>query len=76
MYTNARSLIGKIDILKAYVFDLKPAIVCICEACSNSSISDSYLALDGYSLIVRADGTDTKDGWCRGLLIYARLDID
>ena len=68
-------MIGKIDILKAYVFDLKPAIVCICEACSNSSISDSYLALDGYSLIVRADGTDTKDGWCRGLLIYARLDI-
>ena len=73
LYTNARSLIGKIDVLKSYVFDLKPTIVCISEACTNSSISNAYLDLDGYSLVVRADGKDTKNGWCRGLLVYVKL---
>ena len=75
IYTNARSLIGKIDILKAYVYDLKPSVICITEACTNSSISDAFVGLDGYNLTVRADGTDTKDGWCRGLLLYVRSDI-
>ena len=75
MYTNARSIIGKIDLLKAYVYDIKPAAVCICEASTNNSISNAFLNLDGYSLVVRADGKDTKDGWCRGLLIYLRIDI-
>ena len=75
LYTNARSIIGKIDLLKSYVYDLEPAVVCICEASTNSSISDAFLNIEGYSLLVRADGTDTKDGWCRGLLIYVRVDI-
>ena len=33
------------------------------------------MSLDGYNLIVRADGTDTKEGWCRGLLIYVKAGI-
>ena len=41
----------------------------ICEAGTHSGISDAYLALAGYNLVVRADGQDTTDGWCRGLLI-------
>ena len=53
LYTNARSIIGKIDILKTYVYDLKPSIVCISEACTNNLISDAFLSLDGYSLTVR-----------------------
>ena len=63
VYTNARSIIGKIDLLRTYVFDLKPSVVCICEASTNSSTSDAFLSLDGYNLVVRADGTDTSDGW-------------
>ena len=73
--TNARSIIGKIDLLKSYVFDLKPAVVCVCEASTNNTISNTFLHLDGYSLLVRTDGSDTKNGWCRGLLIYVRVDI-
>ena len=41
LYTNARSLIGKIDLLKTYVYELKPSLVCVSEACTNSSISDA-----------------------------------
>ena len=54
---------------------MKPSVVCICEASTHDSISDAFLALDGYNLTVRADGSDTKDGWCRGLLIYVRVGI-
>ena len=75
LYTNARSIIGKIDLLRTYVYDLKPSVVCICEASTNSSIDNAFLAIDGYNLTVRADGTDTKNGWCRGLLIYVKEGI-
>lgn len=75
VYTNARSIVGKIDLLRTYVCDLKPSMVCICEASTKSSISDAYLNLDGYNLVVRADGTDTKEGWCRGLLIYVKVGV-
>ena len=75
LYTNARSIVGKIDLLRTYVYDLKPSLVCICEASTNNSISDAYLSLDGYNLVVRADGTDTKEGWCRGLLIFVKAGI-
>ena len=47
-------------------------MVMICEAGTNSGISDAFLAISGYSLVVRADGQDTTDGWCRGLLIWAK----
>ena len=61
--------------LRTYVCDLKPSLICICEASTNNSISDAYLSLDGYNLVVRADGIDTKEGWCRGLLIYVKAGI-
>ena len=75
LYTNARSIIGKIDLLRTYVCDLKPSVVCICEASTNSLTSDAFLSLDGYNLVVRADGLDTNNGWCRGLLIYVRVGV-
>ena len=65
LYTTARSIKGKVDILRTYVYDLKPSIVCISEACTNSLTSSAFLSLDNYSLVVRAD--DTIDGWCRGV---------
>ena len=72
LYSNARSIIGKIDLLRTDVVDLKPELVMICEAGTNSSITNAYLAISGYSLIVREDGQDTTEGWCRGLLIWAK----
>lgn len=75
VYTNARSIIGKIDLLRTYVCYLQPQLVCICEVSTHSGISDTFLAIDGYSLVIRADGSDTKDGGCRGLLVYAREGV-
>jgi hypothetical protein len=35
----------------------------------------NFLTIDGYSLVVRKDGSDTEKGKCRGLLIYARAGM-
>ena len=75
LYANARSIIGKIDLLRTDVCDIKPDMVMICEAGTHSGISDAVLALPGYSMKVRSDGQDTINGWCRGLLIWVREGV-
>ena len=75
MYTNARSILNKIDQLRATVFDKNPSFIMICESFVKNYISDTYLSIDGYQLIVRQHGRDTVDGKCRGLLIYVRDGI-
>ena len=52
------------------VCDIKPDMVMICEAGTHSGKSDAFLALPGYSMIVRSDVQDTTNEWCRGLLIW------
>ena len=47
----------------------------ICESFARDDISDAYLSIDGYELVVRQDGRDTIGGKCRGLLIYAKDGI-
>ena len=76
LYTNARSILNKIDDLRTSVTDLQPDFVCICESFVKHDISEAYLSLDGYQLIVRQDGRDTVEGKCRGLLIYVREGIN
>ena len=44
----------------------------ICESFVRDDISDAYLSLDRYQLIVRKHGRDTVQGKCRSLLIYVR----
>ena len=48
----------------------------ICESFARNDISDAYLSLDGYQLVVRQDGRDTVEGKCRGLLIYVKDSIN
>ena len=76
LYTNARSVLNKIDQLRTTVVDRKPSFVMICESFAKHDISDAYLAIDGYQLVVRQDGRDTMEGKCRGLLIYVKEGIN
>ena len=71
LYTNARSVLNKIEQLRTVVYDRNPAFVMICE----SFAREAYLSIDGYELVVRQDGRDTMGGKCRGLLIYAKDGI-
>ena len=62
LYTNACSVLNKIDQLRTTVFDRNPAFVMICESFAKSDISDAYLSIDMYQLVVRQDGRDTIEG--------------
>ena len=70
---NARSLKHKINELQEYVCALKsrPRVICVNESFANENVSDAQLAIEGYEMIARRDGTDTAGGRCRGLVIYA-----
>ena len=70
LYTNAQSVVNKINELRTVVIDLKPDLVCINEAWTHEDITKAYLSIDGYELISRKDREDTSLGRGGGLLIY------
>ena len=48
LYGNARSVINKLDELRATVFDLKPDFVFLTETLSNQQHLTSFLSIQGY----------------------------
>ena len=75
LYTNAQTVVNKIDELRSVAFDLKPDIILINESWTHKDITKAYLNIQGYELCDRKDRTDTADGRGGGLLIYNRLGI-
>ena len=75
MYGNARSVVNKIDELRALVVDAQPDIVCITESWSNESHTNVFFKLDGYDLINRRDRSDTDSGAGGGILTYVRSGL-
>ena len=72
MYTNARSLVNKIDELKIYAALNQPDIIAITESWTNDSISNHYLSLPNYAIISRHDRNDTINGRGGGILVYVK----
>ena len=70
LYTNAQSLINKIDELRCTACDLKPDIICVVETWTNSSHTNAYLQINGFNIVCHYDRTDTTKGVGGGLLIY------
>ena len=75
LYTNCRSILNKIDLLRTHVSVFLPDFVCLVETFCRQDITDAYLALEGYNLVSRKDGVDTVNGHCRGLLLYCKVGI-
>ena len=65
MYYNARSLLPKIDELRALSMTVKPHVICIVETWLDESIQDSELSIENYNL-VRLD----RNRHGGGVLIY------
>ena len=72
MYTNARSIVNKIDELKSFVHTSEFDIICITEAWTNSNISNHYLNIPGFQIISRLDRIDTQNGRGGGIIIYIK----
>ena len=75
IYTNAQSVINKINELRVIVSDLKPDIILINESWTHGDITKSFLTIDGFELVSRSDRTDTSNGRGGGLLIYAKFGL-
>ncbi len=64
MYTNAQSLVGKVNELSCTACDIDPDIILVIESWCNEGISDAYLSIQGYELKseLRMDRSDTGAG--------------
>ena len=50
IYLNARSIINKMDSLRAVVADINQGIIGIIRSCADDKVTDSELTLAGYDL--------------------------
>ena len=72
MFFNARSIINKLDLLKATICDLNPDLVGITESWATGNILDAELSLDGYQMFRWDRSTGNRGG---GVLLYVRDSI-
>ena len=72
MFFNARSIINKLDLLKATICDLNPDLVGITESWATGNILDAELSLDGYQMFRWDRSTGNRGG---EVLLYVRDSI-
>ena len=75
IYTNAQSIVNKIDELRCTAVTLKPDIILINESWTHNDITKGYLSIQGYELSARKDRTDTTHGRGGGLLVYNKVGL-
>ena len=57
LYTNARSIVNKIQELKLHVLDTNPDMITITETWTHSAISNDYLSIPDYYIAARHEST-------------------
>jgi hypothetical protein len=72
LYTNAQSLLSKLNELSVITSVLKPDVVMIAETWTNGGISNAALNMPGYRIEARSDRQDTNNGIGGGLIIYVK----
>ncbi len=74
MYTNAQSIVGKVNELACTTNDLNPDLILLTETWCNSEITNAYL---GYEVQpdLWIDRLDTGGGRGGGLLVYVKLGL-
>ena len=75
LYCNARSLLNKLEDLKAVCADVKPDFILINETWANGDLDKAFFNLPGYEIVARNDRRDTSQGIGGGLLVYGSLDV-
>ena len=75
VYTNAQSLLKKMDELRVVAETKKPDIITLTETWTNDGIDNSFLMIENYCMVERKDRTDTGRGRGGGIIVYVRKDL-
>ena len=75
LYTNAQSLVNKVNELKAITAINNPDLIIVTETWTNESITNQLLDIDGYDVVERKDRNDTLMGRGGGIVVYAKKDL-
>ena len=76
MFTNAQSIVNKMNEVRAVMATINPDVFAVTEAWTNDEIGDDLLSIRGYELAARRDRNDTDRGRGGGILLYAKKDIN
>ena len=76
MYTNAQSIVKKMNELRVKIEVTNPDIIAIVETWCNEGINGDFLCINGYELIERKDRNDTEGGRGGGILVYAKKELN
>ena len=75
LYTNAQSIVNKVEELRALAAINDPDILILTETWTNEAISNEYLNVNGYEIIERRDRNDTDRGRGGGIIVYVRKNM-
>ena len=76
IYTNAQSILKKMDELRSYIVEREPEMIMITETWTNETIDDNFLKIKGYEMVARNDREDTAGGRGGGILVYAKKELN
>jgi hypothetical protein len=78
LYTNAQSVVSKVDELSSVASDMDPDLILLTKSWCSDQITNAYLTFPGYELItdLRKDRYDTDRGRGGGLLVYAKNNLN
>jgi endonuclease/exonuclease/phosphatase family metal-dependent hydrolase len=74
LFVNARGLISKIDILKAYVKEMGLDIIGVAETFLSDDVMQAEISIEGYTMY-RKDRCNFKEGKAGGVVLCIRHEI-
>ena len=75
LYTNAQSIVNKINELRSVAVTIKHDIILINETWTHQDITNAYLHIKGYEISARIDRTDFLDGRGEASLSTTELEL-
>ena len=75
VFANVRSIVKKIDEVRAFASIEKPDILVFTETWANEEIGDAFFSIPGYDLAAREDRNDTGKGRGGGIMVFTSRNV-
>ena len=75
IFANVRSIVKKIDEVRAFASIEKTDILVFTETWANEDIGDAFFSIPGYDMAAREDRNDTERGRGGGILVFTSRNI-